>query len=165
MGAYLLNDLVDMSTLECLNQDDEHTVTDAVNNYLANEDAPGGAALQSDPDVDHQLLIKVGFLQPVKLKAITLRGNTEDETAPQLVKIFQGQMHIGFQEAEDQQSVQTLELSADDLTTGDAIPLRFVKFQNVSTLQLFVESNFGAEVTRIEQLAFWGTPAEVVDMK
>ncbi|CAE8619350.1 unnamed protein product [Polarella glacialis] len=158
-GAYLLNDLVDMSTLECLNQDDGHPVSGAISKSVAT------AGLRSDPEVDHQLLIKLGFRQPVKLKAISFHGSTRDATAPKVVKIFQGQVDIGFQEAEDQEAVQLLDLSTSQVEGGDPVPLRFVKFQSVSTLQLFVQENFGAEVTCILQLQFWGTVAETVDMK
>ena len=44
--------------------------------------------------------------------------HTEDETAPQTVKIFQGQASIGFQEAEEEQSVQTLELTKSQIDDG-----------------------------------------------
>lgn len=164
-GAYLLNDIIDMTTLECLNQDDANPVTNAVNRYTADADRLAGAVLQSDPDVDHQLLIKIGFRQPVKLRAITFRGTTEDETAPQVVKVFQGQKDIDFQDAEEAEPLQVLNLVASQIDACDPVALHFVKFQHVSTLQLFVQSNFGADVTRIERLEFWGTPAETVDMK
>lgn len=164
-GAYSLNQFIDMTTLECLNQDDAHPVTNAITNGPAELDSETSVSLQSDPDVDHQLLIKLGFQQPVKLKAITLRGSAEDETAPRIVKVFQGHMSIGFQEAEDQDAVQALDLSKGHVEEGEPIELRFVKFQNVTTLQLFVQFNFGADVTRIDLLEFWGTLAETVDMK
>lgn len=164
-GTYCLNPFIDMTTLECLNQDDDHPVTNAVSISQADADAVADAGLQSDADIDHQLLIKFGFQQPVKLKAITFRGNTDDETAPQVVKVFQGQMSIGFQEAEDNDAVQTLDLSTSQVEQAEPVELRFVKFQNVTTLQLFVQSNFGAEITRIDLLEFWGTLTETVDMK
>merc|ERR1712048_1024474 len=145
--------------------DSDHPVSNAISKSIADGVEKASCALQSDPDVDQQLLIKVGFRQPVKLKAITICGNVKDETAPRVVKVFQGQMDIGFQDAEDQEAVQVLNLSASHLEQGEPIMLRFVKFQHVTTLQLFVESNFGADVTRVEQIKFWGTPAEVVDMK
>eukprot|EP00933_Yihiella_yeosuensis_P006682 TRINITY_DN11142_c0_g1_i2.p1 TRINITY_DN11142_c0_g1~~TRINITY_DN11142_c0_g1_i2.p1 ORF type:complete len:310 (-),score=75.54 TRINITY_DN11142_c0_g1_i2:229-1158(-) len=170
-GSQLLNNLIDSNTLECLNQDDAHPITDffkkapaAASNEESQEDS-ASPALQSDPDSDHQLLLKVGFRQPVKLKAIIVQANSEDETAPQVVKIFQGQESIGFQEAEEETPTQKLELSAGEVDSGEPIQLRYVKFQNVSTLQLFVESNFGSDVTRIQKLEFYGTPAETVDMK
>lgn len=164
-GAYLLNDLIDMNTIECLNQDDAHPITNAISRSLAGAESVAGNALQSDPDIDPQLLIKLAFRQPVKLKAITFRGKVDDESAPQTIKVFHGQMHIGFEEADDQQAVQTLSLPASLIERGHPITLHFVKFQHVTSLQLFVQSNFGAEVTRVEQLQFWGSPAEVVDMK
>jgi hypothetical protein len=166
-GAYLLNDVIDMSTLECLNQDSTHPVTNAVRNSFS-EVAEGMDAeswLQSDPDVDHQLLIKVGFQLPVKLQAITVRGKIEDETAPQSVKVFQGFMSIGFQEAEDQEAVQSLELTESHVEAGDPCLLRMTKFQNVTTLQLFFDNNFGADVTRIDNIEFWGSVVETVDMR
>jgi len=130
-GVYLLNDLVDLSTLECLNQDDTHPVTNVLKKCRYDGTESERTALQSDPDVDHQLLIKVGFIQPVKLKALAFRGKAEDETAPQVGKIFHGQKDIGFQEAEDQEANQTLELSATQVNDCDPVGLRFVKFQNV----------------------------------
>merc|ERR1712185_440954 len=102
-----------MNILECLNQDAEHPVTSAIR--LSSADVGEEASLQSDPDVDHQLLIKLGFQQPIKLRAITFSGNTEDETAPRVVKLFQGHMDMGFQEAEDQAAVETLNLSSSHL--------------------------------------------------
>lgn len=164
-GAYLLNDLIDMTTLECLNQDDAYPVTNAVSRYVADAERLAGENLQSDPDVDHQLLVKIGFQQPVKLRAITFRGTTEDETAPKDVKVFLGQKDIDFQDAEEAEPLQFLEISAAQIDACDPIALRIVKFQHVSTLQLFVQSNFGADVTRIERLEFWGLPAETVDLK
>mmetsp|Transcript_130579 Transcript_130579/g.279197 ORF Transcript_130579/g.279197 Transcript_130579/m.279197 type:complete len:318 (+) Transcript_130579:63-1016(+) len=164
-GAYLLNDLVDVTTLECLNQDDAHPVTNAVSRYAADAERLAGAALQSDPGVDHQLLIKIGFRQPVKLKAITFRGTTEDDTAPRVVKVFQGQKDIDFQDADEAEPLHLLNITESQIQACDPLVLHFVKFQHVSTLQLFVESNFGADITRIERLEFWGTPAETVDMK
>jgi len=163
-GAYFLNDFIDLSTVECLNQDDAHPVTNAIRSSSGGEEGEE-TVLQSDPDVDHQLLIKLAFRQPVKLKAMTLHGRTEDGTAPMTLKIFQGQMSIGFQEAEEDEATQTLDLSASQVDSGEPITLKFVKFQNVSSLQIFVQSNFGADTTRINQLDFLGSLCETVDMK
>lgn len=157
-GAQVLNSLIDLSSLECLNQDDAHPLVNAIK---AGEEG----VLQSDADVDHQIIIKVGFRQPVKLKAICFYGSSEDQSAPQLVKVFLGRTDLGFEDAQDQEPVQSLELSAADVDGGEAVQLRFVKFQNVTTIQLFVENNFGASVTRIQRIEFLGVTAETVDMK
>jgi len=163
--AQCLNELIDMGRLECLNQDDEHPLAHALGSSPPDADGMTEAALQSDPDVDSQLLIKLSFLQPVKLKAITLRGSVDDESAPKVMKIFLGQMNLDFQEADELAAVQTFDLAPEHVKAGDPMMLRFVKFQHVTTLQIFVQENFGADATRIEQLEFWGTPVESVDMK
>lgn len=157
-GTQVLNNLIDLSSLECLNQDDGHPLVNAVK-------GEADSFVQSDPDVDHQLLIKVGFRQPVKLKAICFHGSAADETAPKLVKVFLGRQSIGFDEAQDEKPTQVLDLPADKVEVGDPIELRFVNFQNVTTIQLFVESNFGAQVTKIQSIEFLGVTAESTDMK
>jgi hypothetical protein len=165
-GAYILNDVVDLKSLECLNEDTANPVTNLFRKSYAEDGGTQSATpLQSDPDVDHQLLIKFSFQLPVKLKAIKICAQADDETAPQVVKIFQGQMSMGFQEAEDEAAVQTLELSTAQIDAGDPSLLRFTKFQNVTSLQLFVQTNFGAEISRIAQLELWGTLVETVDMR
>jgi len=152
-----LNGLIVPSQFDCLNQDEKHPVTNVLG-----EDS---TALQSDADVDHQLLIRIGFQVPVKLSHICIFGCSEDETAPQVVKVFQGKPDIGFQEAEDEEPTQTLQLEPNDVDGGKPIALRFVKFQNVPSLQLFIQENFGGEITRISQLEFYGQPVEALDMK
>lgn len=161
-GTQLLNSMIDLTSLECLNQDNAHPVLNAIRARDSGEDE---ALLQSDADVDPQLLIKAGFRQPVKLKAICFYGSSEDQTAPQVVKVFLGKTDLGFEDAQEQEATQTLQLSAAEVDQGEAVQLRFVKFQNVTTIQLFIESNFGADVTKIKSIEFLGTPAETVDMK
>jgi hypothetical protein len=61
--------------------------------------------------------------------------------------------------------VQTLELSAKQLTSKEPIPLKYVKFQNVSNVQLFVKDNqTGAETTVIHFLGFIGSPVVTTNM-
>lgn len=161
-GAYCLNQLIDISNVECLNQDDEHPLTNLIGE-AAEVDGSTDAALQSD--TDEQLLIKFRFVQKVKLRAISFRGNVEDQTAPESIGIFKDKMDLNFADVEDSQATQTLTLSAEQVKTGDPVQLSYVKFQDLTTLQLFVRSNFGAEVTRIEQLELWGVLADTMDMK
>eukprot|EP00929_Paragymnodinium_shiwhaense_P121725 TRINITY_DN94084_c0_g1_i1.p1 TRINITY_DN94084_c0_g1~~TRINITY_DN94084_c0_g1_i1.p1 ORF type:complete len:168 (+),score=56.10 TRINITY_DN94084_c0_g1_i1:105-608(+) len=160
MSAQVLNlqEFLDPSTLECLNQDKAHPVE---NVFKPEKEF----FLASCEDVDHQLLIRVAFRQPVKLHSVVIKGNSEDESAPQAVKIFQGKDHLGFSEAETDCCSQVLDMTPEQVDKGEQVPLRFVKFQNVSSLQIFIENNFGAPVTRIEGIEFWGQTAEKMDMK
>lgn len=48
---------------------------------------------------------------------------------------------------------------------GTPIPLRFVKFQNVLNIQIFIKDNLaGSDITRIDHLAFYGSPISTTNM-
>lgn len=48
---------------------------------------------------------------------------------------------------------------------GTPIPLRFVKFQNVLNIQIFIKDNqVGSDVTRLDHLAFYGSPINTTNM-
>eukprot|EP00929_Paragymnodinium_shiwhaense_P025915 TRINITY_DN15551_c2_g1_i3.p1 TRINITY_DN15551_c2_g1~~TRINITY_DN15551_c2_g1_i3.p1 ORF type:complete len:360 (+),score=97.06 TRINITY_DN15551_c2_g1_i3:64-1080(+) len=158
-GSLLLNNLIEASTMECLNQHDEHPVA----NMLTPEHDDN--TLESDPDVDAQLLIRFAFRAPVKVSHICVFGSSEDESAPRSLRIFQGKPNIGFSEAEDEAPTQECLLEEADVNEGKPLQLRFVKFQNVSSLQIFVAENFGAEITRIRRLEVYGQPCQTMDMK
>jgi len=146
---------VNKSTLDCLNSDQRHP---ADNLLQGNEDL----VLASDESVDHQLLIRFEFNQPVKIAGILLRGK-DDESRPTQVKVFTNQLSLGFSEAEDTDALQELDLSAEN--PSKYTPLRFVKFQNVTSLQIFVVENGGADVTQISKFDVLGYTADNMDMK
>lgn len=55
--------------------------------------------------------------------------------------------------------------SSKDLEEGNPVPLRYVKFQNVQNLQIFVKDNHcGSETTQIDHLAIIGTPISTTNM-
>jgi len=57
---------------------------------------------------------------------------------------------------------QVLELTEEQVTNGTPIPLRFVRFQAVSSLHIFVASNHGGEdETRINAIDVFGLPGQV----
>lgn len=76
---------------------------------------------------------------------------------PTLIKIFVNRENIGFEDCDDIDPIQTLELEQTDLQE-DAPPilLKFVKFQRVKSLTFFVEDNAGAEVTALGGLNIFG---------
>jgi len=150
-----LNQFIDSSTLECLNECPEHSVSHAF-------DGQGHTFLQSDPETDSQLLISIGFRIPVKLSSIkvTVPDGAEEET-PTKLKIFTGRDDtIGFSEAEERVAVQEL-----DIIPGAEMPVRFVKFQGVAFMKIFVPGSAGDITTKIKSIQFTGTPSEVCDMK
>lgn len=55
-------------------------------------------------------------------------------------------------------------LTSEELD-GRPVPLRFVKFQNVQDIQVFIKDNqTGADSTQIEHLAFYGSPICTTNM-
>jgi len=155
MDTESLNHLI--TDVECLN---EHSDFPVGNLFNADE-----APLKSD--VDPELLIKVHFRQPVKLACLQFTGIRE-ETAPTSIKIFKDKPHIGFDEAEDEVATQTCESnefeSHEDRGMQLTANLKYVKFQNVTSLQIVVSANGGAETTEIKLLKIFGSTGEKSDI-
>jgi hypothetical protein len=74
-------------------------------------------------------------------------------------------LSLGFDEAESVEPTQIIELSDEHYKGNGLIPLRFVKFQNVTSVILFVEGNLeDEETTQIKQISFIGSSIESTDM-
>lgn len=57
-------------------------------------------------------------------------------------------------------------LTPEDVTGEKLVELRFVKFQNVSNLHIFVKDNFcGSETTQIDSLTIYGMPTTTTNMQ
>ncbi|GBP77382.1 Thioredoxin-like protein 1 [Eumeta japonica] len=141
------------SECESLNESDDHPLTHCLTG--------GGGYLQSDCDA--QLIINISFNQLVKLHSLKIKGPADK--GPKTVKLFINQPRtLDFDQAAGNQCVQDLILSASDLE-GVPVPLKFVKFQNVQNIQLFIEDNqSGGDITQIDHLAFYGSPISTTNM-
>ncbi|XP_032689226.1 thioredoxin-like protein 1 [Odontomachus brunneus] len=139
---------------ECLNESDYHTFSQCLNS--------DSGYLQSDED--EQLIMSIAFSQPVKIYSLKIKAPTEN--GPKNIKLFINQPRtIDFEMANSNTSIQDLTLSAKDLEEGNQIPLRYVKFQNVQNLQIFVIDNQNAsETTRIDHLVIIGSPISTTNM-
>lgn len=103
---------------------------------------------------------------PVQITSVA--DEDEDVMRPKVVKLFTNRPHnLGFEDAEGEAPTQLIELGEKDWSPeGTAnIPLRFVKFQNINSLVLFVESGDGeGEKTRIDRIRLIGETGEKRDM-
>eukprot|EP00392_Amoebophrya_sp_AT5.2_P002043 g2048.t1 len=92
----------------------------------------------------------------------------EEESIPTDVKLFVNKMNLGFSEAEDTPTTQDLSLdpaSCNLLEKKDIVcPVKFVKFQNVNALIVFVAENGGADITELKKLEIFGTAGENTDL-
>lgn len=139
----------------CLNESDEHNFKNVFKkdeNYL-------------ESDCDEQLLLTIEFTQPVKVHSLKFKA-PENGHAPKLLKVFANQPSaMSFDQAEQAESLQKLELTPDDIKGEKVINLRFVKFQNVNNLVLFFINNQGdEETTIINYLKIIGAPIDSTNM-
>jgi hypothetical protein len=87
------------------------------------------------------------------------------EFNPTLVKLYVNRENVGFEDADDIDPTQEIVLTAADLKE-DAPPvlLKYVKFQRVRSITLFVVENAGGDVTAIGGLKFLGQPLPTTNM-
>jgi len=178
-----LTEQVDVRGLDLLNADSEFgSVRTLFENEVPSSLGKGKAAGEAkkdwvESDVDEQLMLYVPLTTTAKVHTVLLTSlppkneDDDDETPmrPKTIHIYTNKQHnLGFEEAEDVPATQTVELKAGDWAeaTGTArIELRFVKFQNVSSLVFFVVDGDGeGERTRIDRLRIIGEAGEKREM-
>ncbi|KAH6866996.1 uncharacterized protein J4E88_006727 [Alternaria novae-zelandiae] len=125
-----------------------------------------------ESDVDNQLMLYVPFMANLKVHTIHITscvsGDEDDDEAPvrpKTIHVWTNRANnLGFEEAEDIPATQTIELKPsdwDEQTQTAKLELRFVKFQNVYSLVLFVADAEGdSEKTRIDRIRFVGETGE-----
>eukprot|EP00035_Acanthoeca_spectabilis_P021426 m.438129 g.438129 ORF g.438129 m.438129 type:complete len:304 (-) comp18197_c0_seq1:47-958(-) len=159
-GQSVIDEFVDTKSIECLNQKDDHPVA----NIFTSSDT----FLESD--ADEQLIISMGFTCPVRIHSIAFRcavnaATAPDASGPKTIKLFVNQQAIDFDDAESQAPIQVLEISAEQLESGEPVPLKYVKFQNVNTLSIFLQDNQGeTETTALTQISLYGQPRDKTNM-
>ncbi|XP_014215988.1 thioredoxin-like protein 1 [Copidosoma floridanum] len=139
---------------ECLNESDEHCLAHCL--------TPDGGYLQSD--CDEQLIISITFTQAVKVHSLKIKAPADK--GPKTMKLFINQPRtIDFDMALSNTSIQDLELSVSDIEEGNPVQLKYVKFQNVQNLQLFVKDNqTDSDTTQIDHLCIIGSPISTTNM-
>jgi len=153
-GLMELNGFIQQNQCECLNESDDHPLSFAVKS--------DGGYLQSD--VDEQLIISVTFNQAVKIHSLKLRAPLN--LGPKEMKLFINQPRtIDFDMAENMISVQDITVTQKDLE-GTPINLRYVKFQNVQNIQIYIRNNQSSGIiTQIDYLGFIGSPLITTKME
>jgi len=145
-----LGEYLDKPQCECLNASDKHTLKHAM-------EPDRSLFLQSD--CDEQLLIHLTFNQLVRVHSLIIEAPEEERfKAPSSIRVFVNKPTLDFDAAEQEKPVQELTLNAGH-AAGDAIELRYVLFQKVRDLSIFVPGNLGGlDETAIQRLKLIGTP-------
>ncbi|RPA85628.1 DUF1000-domain-containing protein [Ascobolus immersus RN42] len=139
------------------------------------EDEDGKDWIESD--TDEQLMILIPFQSNVKAHTIQITSlaespeeNDDDEvpSAPQTIKFYTNAPSIlGFDEAENHEATFEYTLSQSDYNANGTanIPLRFVKFQRVSSIVMFVVDALGGkEKVRLDRVRIIGESGEKREM-
>ena len=109
-----------------------------------------------ESDADEQLLITIAFQGKVKIHSLSITSGAGAQ-APKEVMLFTGQVR-NFDDT-DATADQSLDLESEQL--GQRLELRFVKFQQVETLTIFIKSNQDDEDTTIlSGIKLWGVWSE-----
>ncbi|KAE9611968.1 hypothetical protein Lal_00048936 [Lupinus albus] len=157
-GQVDLLDFIDWSSVECLNQSSTHSLPNALKQGYREDDD-----LHLESDADEQLLLYIPFNQVIKLYSIVIIG--PEEEGPKTVKLFSNKEHMGFSNVNDFPPNDVAVLSPENLK-GKPVLLKFVKFQNVRSLTIFIEDNqSGSELTKVHKILLYGSTVETTDMK
>ncbi|KAK6196890.1 hypothetical protein LQW54_011093 [Pestalotiopsis sp. IQ-011] len=176
-----ISDVIDIRGLELLNADsNEFSVR-----TLFSKPKPASLGKSSsenkdwvESDTDEQLLLFTPFNSAVKLHTIQITSlppkaeedEDEDEIPmrPKTIKLFTNRPHnLGFDEADDIQPTQEIEIDESDWNDkGTAsVNLRFVRFQNISSLIIFVVDGDGdGEKVRLDRVRLIGEGGEKREM-
>ena len=183
-----VTDQVDVKGLDLLNSDSGHGNARTLFNVtkpLSLENGKGKAKPNPEDsnkdwvesDTDEQLMLFIPFQSTLKVHTLQITSvlpkeseEEEDEIPmrPKTIQVYSNRPHIlGFDEAEDVPATQSITLEAqdwDEKTATAKIELRFVKFQNVSSLVVFVLDGDGkGEKVRIDRLRIIGESGEKRD--
>lgn len=136
----------------------------------------GAAADWVESDTDEQLMLYVPFQSGVKIHSLHFTSlppssdehdgdDDERPMRPKTIRLYPNRSQVlGFDEAEDIPPVQTVTLQPEDwdAKTGTArVDLRFVKFQNVSSLVFFfVDGDGDSEKLRVDRIRIMGEAGE-----
>ncbi|KAJ5480692.1 hypothetical protein N7539_006586 [Penicillium diatomitis] len=130
-----------------------------------------------ESDTDEQLMLYIPFQSKLKIHSLHITSlpptgeadedEDEDERPmrPRTLKLYTNTSHIlGFEQAEDTTPEQTIEIQPEqwDSKTGTAtVDLRFVKFQNVTSLVIFfVDGDGESEKLRVDRVRIIGEARE-----
>ncbi|KAJ5163322.1 Thioredoxin [Penicillium coprophilum] len=170
-----ITDQVDVKGLELLNRDTDTAEPRA----LFNTSKPSGLAAKgkgkaagqadwTESDTDEQLMLYIPFNSTLKVHSLQITSlppadGDDDETPmrPRNLHIYKNTSHVlGFDEADGITPVQKVEIQPGDwdAKTGTAtVALRFVNFQNVTSLVMFfVDGDGDSEKLRVDRIRIIG---------
>jgi len=128
----------------------------------------GDTRLGCKSDADEQIIIHVSFNEFCKVHSVKLTEynlGMNPEFNPTIVKLYVNRENVGFEDADDIDPTQELTLTEADLKEGaPPIFLKYVKFQRVRSITLYVAENAGGDITALGSLQFFGRSVATTNM-
>ena len=112
-------------------------------------------------DADSQMIVKIKFTEKVDVSQIDFYPTISDDESspPRTVKLFVNQSNLDFNDVESLTPAIEFELPFPN-DENESKPfsqiLQGSKFTRLSSIQLFVEDNFGTEYTKLGRIKFHG---------
>lgn len=122
-----------------------------------------------ESDTDEQIMLFIPFQSTIKLHTLHITSVPQpddgDIVRPKTVHLYTNRSHVlGFDEADDTPAAQTLVIEEKDWdakTHTAKLDLRFVKFQNISSITIFVaDGNGNGEKVRVDRVRLFGESGE-----
>ncbi|KKA29431.1 hypothetical protein TD95_002685 [Thielaviopsis punctulata] len=168
---------VEMAGMDLLNSDDSPRML--LDSAKPSALAKGKNAAEAKKDwvessTDQQLMLYAPFNSVIKLHTIQITSLPgSDFLRPKRINLYVNQPHnLDFNEADDLPPTQSITLSPSDWNDNGTASLatRFVKFQKVTSLVLYVvegddeDGENESEVTRIDRVRFLGDSGQALKM-
>lgn len=152
-----LKDYIKIREAACLNNDSKTSIDSILS---------GSGELKSNDETDHQLILTIPFKEKVNLRKLIFKAEPKEDSSdsgPKDIKLWINQ-NMDFDDAESMKPVQTIELTTSHLE-GGAIDLKYTKFQNVSSLIIYIDTNQSdSDVTLLNSLSIIGKPRAGMNM-
>lgn len=149
-NTVMLTEYIEKSVSFCLNEDDDHKYP---NLFLPDSNS----SLKSD--CDEQLLLQLGFREPVNLQFIEIKFEAGNISAPKTIKFFKDKSNLDFDSAEIEKPTDTYDIDTTTQANGSVrIQMVPMRWNNTSTLTAFVVDSHGSEVCVINNFNIFGSP-------
>lgn len=100
----------------------------------------------------------------MKLSSIIL-GFPNNENCPKTLKLFCNKANLGFDDATEQIPVQTVDITqGPGISNLVTIHLQANKWNRTDSITIFVEDNYGGDVSEIHSCKIFGTPLMGTDV-
>eukprot|EP00656_Telonema_subtile_P000012 TRINITY_DN10004_c0_g1_i1.p1 TRINITY_DN10004_c0_g1~~TRINITY_DN10004_c0_g1_i1.p1 ORF type:complete len:162 (+),score=46.57 TRINITY_DN10004_c0_g1_i1:84-569(+) len=152
-----IRDSIQPDAVECMNQKDEHPWQHMIK--------AGADPSYCESNTDDQMILNIEFREKVKIFSMSFKAvEGHEDAAPLNVRIYANR-RLAFLDVDDHKPEAELELTAEQVADGQEVKLSFVRFQSISGLTIFIETNQSdAEHTMINQIRMLGMPIEGFDM-